>query len=185
MSALEHDLRSAEQAEAVPPDGELVVAARGGDGAAFERLYVRYRRMVHAIALARVPIEEAEDIVQDVFMIAMRKLESLRDVGSVGAWLATITKRRAEGWRRTKIETTELPDQALGSTQESEQEARRVLAVIRTLPLAYRETLVMRLVEGMTGPEIATQTGLTADSVRVNLHRGMRLLREALETTTS
>jgi len=39
----------------------------------------------------------------------------------------------------------------------------------------------MRLVEGMTGPEIALRTGLTADSVRVNLHRGMRLLREALE----
>jgi RNA polymerase sigma-70 factor (ECF subfamily) len=39
----------------------------------------------------------------------------------------------------------------------------------------------MRLVEGMTGPEIARQTGLTPDSVRVNLCRGMKLLREALE----
>jgi RNA polymerase sigma-70 factor, ECF subfamily len=48
------------------------------------------------------------------------------------------------------------------------------------LPEAYRETLVLRLVEGMTGPEIAARTGLTAASVRVNLHRGMKLLRERL-----
>ena len=49
-----------------------------------------------------------------------------------------------------------------------------------SLHLSYRETLVLRLVEGMTGPEIATRTGLTPDSVRVNLHRGFKLLREKL-----
>jgi RNA polymerase sigma-70 factor (ECF subfamily) len=59
-------------------------------------------------------------------------------------------------------------------------EALLVLATIRTLPMAYRETLVLRLVEGMTGPEIAAQTGLTTASVRVNLHRGMKLLRQKL-----
>ena len=55
-----------------------------------------------------------------------------------------------------------------------------VLDLIRRLPEAYRETLIMRLVEGMTGPEIARQTGLTPDSVRVNLCRGMKMLRESL-----
>jgi RNA polymerase sigma-70 factor (ECF subfamily) len=59
-------------------------------------------------------------------------------------------------------------------------EALAVLAAIRELPDAYRETLVLRLVEGMTGPEIAARTGLTAGSVRVNLHRGMKQLRERL-----
>jgi RNA polymerase sigma-70 factor (ECF subfamily) len=59
-------------------------------------------------------------------------------------------------------------------------EALAVLAAIRALPDAYRETLVLRLVEGMTGPEIAARTGLTAASVRVNLHRGMKQLRERL-----
>ena len=60
-------------------------------------------------------------------------------------------------------------------------EALAALAVIQTLPEAYRETLVLRLVEGMTGPEIAARTGLTPASVRVNLHRGMKQLRERLE----
>ena len=62
------------------------------------------------------------------------------------------------------------------------QDAFLVLNQIRRLPDAYRETLILRLVEGMTGPEIAAQTGLTHESVRVNLCRGMKMLRELLET---
>jgi RNA polymerase sigma-70 factor (ECF subfamily) len=61
-------------------------------------------------------------------------------------------------------------------------EATAILAAIRGLPEAYRETLILRLVEGFTGPEIAERTGLTAGSVRVNLHRGMQMLRERLGT---
>ena len=63
-------------------------------------------------------------------------------------------------------------------------EAQRALAAIRALPEAYRETLVLRLVEGLSGPEIAAVTGLTPESVRVNLHRGFRLLRERLGVST-
>jgi RNA polymerase sigma-70 factor (ECF subfamily) len=48
------------------------------------------------------------------------------------------------------------------------------------MPDTYRETLILRLVEGMTGPEIAEQTGLKHESVRVNLHRGMKILRHKL-----
>jgi RNA polymerase sigma-70 factor (ECF subfamily) len=60
-----------------------------------------------------------------------------------------------------------------------------ILAVVQGLPEAYREPLILRLVEGMTGPEIAERTGLTHGSVRVNLCRGMQLLREKLAETAS
>ena len=63
-----------------------------------------------------------------------------------------------------------------------DSDAFLVLARIRSLPEAYRETLIMRLVEGMTGPEIAERSGLTPESVRVNLCRGMKMLRELLES---
>ncbi len=53
--------------------------------------------------------------------------------------------------------------------------------MLRSLPESYRETLAMRIVEGMTGPEISEATGLTPGSVRVNLFRGMKMLREKLE----
>jgi RNA polymerase sigma-70 factor, ECF subfamily len=165
-------------------DIPLVRASRGGDRSAFGRLYTRYSRMVHAIVLARVPPAEAEDLVQEVFLAAMRELHALRDERAFGGWLATIARNRATGWHRRSIETVELEDRGAGATQQDEQEARSALAAIQSLPDAYRETLMMRLVEGMTGPEIAARTGLTPDSVRVNLHRGMKLLREVLERRT-
>jgi RNA polymerase sigma-70 factor (ECF subfamily) len=55
-----------------------------------------------------------------------------------------------------------------------------ILAQVLALPAAYRETLLMRLVEGMSGPAIAEACGMTPGSVRVNLTRGMKLLRERL-----
>ncbi|HEY6660882.1 MAG TPA: sigma factor-like helix-turn-helix DNA-binding protein, partial [Pyrinomonadaceae bacterium] len=75
--------------------------------------------------------------------------------------------------------TVEINDDLRGS-EPHDSRAAEILELIRSLPEAYRETLVLRLVEGMTGPEIAARTGLTAASVRVNLHRGMKLLREQL-----
>ena len=77
--------------------------------------------------------------------------------------------------------TEELGDYASrDASPHIQAEAAQVLRVIQTLPEAYRETLVLRLVQGLTGPEIAELTGLTADSARVNLHRGFKLLRDAL-----
>jgi len=55
-----------------------------------------------------------------------------------------------------------------------------MLTCIRNLPEAYAETMALRLIEGLSGAEIAQLTGLTAESVRVNLHRGMRKLREQI-----
>ena len=56
-----------------------------------------------------------------------------------------------------------------------------MLAIICELPEAYREPLILRFVEGMTGPEIAERTGLAPASVRVNIHRGLKLLRARLQ----
>jgi RNA polymerase sigma-70 factor (ECF subfamily) len=69
---------------------------------------------------------------------------------------------------------------AIGRDAAPTSEALEVLRAIRALPEAYGETLVMRLVEGLTGPEIAELTGMTHEAVRVNLHRGMKLLKEKL-----
>jgi RNA polymerase sigma-70 factor, ECF subfamily len=164
-------------------DGVLVTQAAGGDEGAFSLLYARYARMIHGLLLARVPRVEVEDLVQEVFLTAWRRLDSLRDPAAFGGWLSMIARNRAVDYHRQVVEAIELPETlaAPGSVGAS-TEARNVLEIIRRLPDAYRETLVLRLVEGMTGPEIASRTGLTPASVRVNLHRGMKLLRERLET---
>lgn len=162
----------------------LVGAARGGDRIAFGRLYDRYERMVHGILLAWAPPSDVDDLAQDVFLLALRKLETLRDAGAFGAWLARIARNRAADHHRRSPQTTELTEDIAGPGSDG-GEARAALDAIRTLPEAYRETLMLRLVEGMTGPEIADRTGLTPDSVRVNLHRGMKQLREKLGRRTS
>ena len=162
-------------------DARLVLRARDGDAAAFSRLYERYARMIHGMLLARVSRLDVEDLVQDVFLAAWRRLDNLRDPAAFGGWLSMIARNRATDFHRSSIEAVELPDtlEAHDATAAG-PEASAVLETIRQLPEAYRETLILRLVEGMTGPEIAVRTGLTAASVRVNLHRGMKLLREKL-----
>lgn len=170
-------------------DELFVEAARGGDRAAFGRLYDRYARMVHGILLARVPHGEVDDLVHDAFLQALRQLHNLRDNARFGAWLAAIARNRANDYHRHSVKQAELPeDLSIGNregrspsgSQEEDAEAAYLLATIRELPQTYRETLMLRLVEGMTGPEIAARTGLTPGSVRVNLHRGMQQLREKL-----
>ena len=171
-------------------DEALVRAAQQGDRVAFGSLYSRYARMVHGILLCRVPCSAVEDLVQDVFLQALPRLASLRDISRFRGWLAAIARNRAMDFHRQSHphdEFNEESPEADGNphppnrpTPHTNMEAQAVLNAILRLPEAYREPLIFRLVEGMTGPEIAARTGLTHGSVRVNLHRGMRQLREIL-----
>ena len=177
-----------EEVRGASADACLVEAARGGDASAFGHLYRRYAGLVHGVLLGKVGREEAEDLVQEVFLAAMRRISALRDPNSFGAWLSAIARNLAnDHYRRLKPADPMLedPPEAAGKnapTLESDADtSERILTIIRGLPEAYSETLMLRLVEGMTGPEIAERTGLTPGSVRVNLCRGMRMLRERLD----
>jgi RNA polymerase sigma-70 factor, ECF subfamily len=177
------------------PDDTLVRAAQTGDRSAFGLLYARYARMVHGILLSRVPLADVDDLVQDVFLQAMPRLHTLRDVSRFPGWLAAIARNHAIDFHRRAKSDVALddlsvsePDSPHPSTRRAPQasaEARVALEAILSLPETYRETLILRLVEGMTGPEIAARTGLTHGSVRVNLHRGMQQLRETLGQRTA
>jgi RNA polymerase sigma-70 factor (ECF subfamily) len=178
------------------PDDALVRAAQQGDRGAFGLLYARYSRMVHGILLARVPFSDVDDLVQDVFVQALPRLNSLREVSRFPGWLASIARNRATDFhRRAKPNEefdeeyssvqSELPTPSACHSSHSSAEAHAVLDAIRSLPDAYREPLILRLVEGLTGPEIASRTGLTHGSVRVNLHRGMLQLREIISRKAS
>ena len=180
MLLMTPEAHAAEQPhEETPVEAVLVRAVLSGDRDGFGRLYSLYAPLVHGILLARVPRAEVDDLVQDIFLHAFKKLHTLRDAAAFGPWIAMIARNRAVDFHRRSRETVEINDDLRGS-EAHDSRAAEILELIRSLPEAYRETLVLRLVEGMTGPEIATRTGLTAASVRVNLHRGMKLLREKL-----
>ena len=156
-----------------------VRAVAAGDQDAFARLYTAYGRMVRAILLGRVPRSEVDDLLQDVFVAAYTRIRELRDPAAFGGWIASIARNRATDHLRQSRDHAELPPELPGG-EPVEADTLLVLDAVRRLPEAYRETLLMRLVEGMTGQEIADRTGLSPGSVRVNLHRGMKLLRDKL-----
>lgn len=164
----------------------LVDAARAGSHAAMASLYQRFAPVVHGVLLGYVQPADADDLTQDVFETALQRLHALHEPAAFPGWILSIARRAAlDGKRRApRIGTAEpeaMADPA--ATVEQRLDAGRVLAAIQALPPAYRETLLLRLAEGLTGPEIAARTGLGHGSVRVNLHRGMALLRAALAVT--
>lgn len=165
-----------------------VEAAARGEAAAFRRLHREFGPMVHGLLLARVDPATADDLTQEVFLSAWRRLDRLHDPRAWPGYLATIARNRAlDHVRRDRRPKTLPPDSELGLSAmappdaATRVEAEQLLERIRELPDAYLEPLILRLVEGLSGPEIAEHMGLSPGYVRVNLHRGMKLLRERLE----
>jgi RNA polymerase sigma-70 factor (ECF subfamily) len=173
------DERPADAAARLGALATTIRAVAAGDQDAFAQLYADYVGLVHAIVLGRVPRRDVDDLVQEVFLTAYTRVAELREPAAFGGWIATIARNRATDHLRRSREQVELPEDLPGG-EPIQAETLAVLEVVRKLPEAYRETLLMRLVEGMTGAEIAARSGLTPASVRVNLHRGMKLLREKL-----
>ena len=190
--------RPAGRAPAWSPQDDVpfVLAAQAGNAASFDTLYRRHARIVHGVLLGRATRTDVEDLVQEAFLTAWRQLGTLREPAAFGGWVVTIARhlridhvRRQRPQESLDTEAIEhghagprgLQAHAPEADPVDQLEAQRAIDAIRVLPEAYRDTLVLRLVEGMTGPEIARRTGLTPDSVRVNLCRGMKLLRQALE----
>jgi RNA polymerase sigma-70 factor, ECF subfamily len=179
-------------ASEISEDATWVARARDGDRAAFGQLYEHYARMVHAVLLAKVPVADVDDLVQDVFIRALRRLSTLRENASFGAWLAAIARNAAHDYHRRSLPAEPLPDIAWDeeipratSSRNEDDSSAEILEAVMSLSETYRETLILRLVEGMTGPEIAARTGMTNGSVRVNLCRGMEQLRAKLSAGAS
>jgi RNA polymerase sigma-70 factor (ECF subfamily) len=147
----------------------------------FNELYKSYGPLVHGVLLAKLPVDEVQDVLQEVFLAAYKSLHSLRDKNATGAWLIKIARNHIADFYRRSRQTEELSE-TFESRDGGHSNAQEILRTIRSMADPYRETLILRLVEGMTGEEIAKCTGLTPDSVRVNLHRGMKKLREKLGT---
>lgn len=155
--------------------------ARRGSQAAYAWLYRRFLPLVHGILLGRFRPALADELCQECFATAFARLSQLQDDTRFGAWIATSARRiqPRESWREAQVDPP--PGTASSdASPEDRTEAAHLLRAVVALPPAYRETLILRLVEGLSGPEIAALTGLTPDSVRVNLHRGMHRLRRSL-----
>ena len=163
---------------------ELVRLARAGDREAFAALWERHGARVRAVLRSTAPRHDTEDLAHEVVVSALHSIGDLRQPASFAAWLGVIARnvarrallRRPEArhLRLAEVDDGELPAQHL------DVDTLEVAEQIRRLPRCYHRPLLLRLVHDMSGREIAAQTGMTHGSVRVNLHRGMRLLRQRL-----
>ena len=139
-------------------------------------------------------VEEAEDAVQETFVLAYRALGSYRGDGPPGAWLARIAVR--ESWRRSRSRTREASrmaplDEAVEATVPDPTDvARAVLAAeerddvrraVAELPDPYREVVSMRFLAERSVAEIATVTGRPEATIKTQLYRGLARLRTLLE----
>ncbi|MEP6788976.1 MAG: sigma-70 family RNA polymerase sigma factor, partial [Acidobacteriota bacterium] len=132
----------------VSAEAQLVERAASGDTEAFGEIYKAFAPLIHGFVLSRVPYDDVNDIVQEVFLAAYKNLDGLRDKDAVGAWLATIARNHAAEYYRRAKPTEELPEDLSGKHNPN-SEALEILKTIRSMPETYRETLILRLIEGM------------------------------------
>jgi RNA polymerase sigma-70 factor (ECF subfamily) len=166
----------------------LVRQAQNGDLVAFERLYRDNERKVFGLCyrLSSDPAL-AEELTQEVFVRAWRKLASFRGESAFSSWLYPLTvnvalsERRSRRRRDSRIVATEDPSRLERAPRAPAPEAGFDLdKALRTLPPGARAVFVLHDVEGRTHEEIGELLGLAPGTSKAQLHRARRLLREAL-----
>jgi RNA polymerase sigma-70 factor (ECF subfamily) len=176
-------------------DEALVNRSRGGDRLAFEELIRRTGKLVFArLYLETGNTHEAEDLTQETFLAAFRKISQLSDARTFRAWLMSIAhsvlidagRRKSSLKRRAGNSNFDLvsgkSDAAMTPSQSAEHtdECQRVLSVLRSMPQEYRQPLTLRYLTGADYETIGRELGLTNGSLRGLLHRGLAMLREEL-----
>ncbi|HUS31746.1 MAG TPA: sigma-70 family RNA polymerase sigma factor, partial [Kofleriaceae bacterium] len=171
-------------------DLTLIEASRRGDRDAFAEIIARYQRAVYAVAFAGVRDRAlADDVAQDTFVIAWRRLSELRDASRLPAWLCGIARNRARELRRqTRREiASEMRDEIVHPTTPydamSDAETERIIAdALGKVPDVYREPLVLYYYEERSIDDVARSLGISPATTNKRLSRGRRFLAESVAT---
>ncbi len=175
----------------IAEDRRLVVAAQGGDREAFADLVRKYTGVVRALAAARVGWgATADDVVQDVFLLALRRLRSLAEPERFAGWISMIAVNRAREVlrreaRRKAASLDQIPVEPEAAVApdrlETTDEVERMLAAISTLDEKTQLILTLRYRRGMSVQGVAAQLGDQPPAVSMRITRAMRRLRELLD----
>jgi RNA polymerase sigma-70 factor (ECF subfamily) len=171
---------------------ELVCAAQRGDTASFEKLYRRYYQEVYVVARATLKdAHEAEDILQQTFVTAWKKLGSLQQPAAFPAWITRIAINACYSLLRSKniplpvdvheeaVEQEDTDEETMPAVYTERADLRERLArVIDSLSDLQRQAVAMYYFEGLKIEEIASVTGSTANTVKVRLHAARKAIKE-------
>ena len=173
--------------------GQLVCDAQQGDRAAMGELFTRYRRRVLAVAMRRLKDEnEAQELVQEVFLQAIQKLSQLREPACFGGWLTQITHRMAinRAVRRPPSVATEPqtmastcidPQTPLWAAVEVER-AKTVRDGLQRLRKLDRMTLEEFYLRGRTLLEMSDEFQAPVGTIKRRLHEARKRLAKEVET---
>ncbi|MGC2447588.1 MAG: sigma-70 family RNA polymerase sigma factor [Candidatus Sulfotelmatobacter sp.] len=181
---------SSPERQGISPDLTAVTAVKSGDQRAMAELYDRYSPVVYAVALRVLgDTMAAEDVLQEVFLQLWRNpgaFDAAR--GSLGPWLAVISRNRAiDALRKRKPETdiedvviSVAPD--LASEADRSRAAEKVRGVLGAMPQLQRSALEMAYFQGLSHSEIANKTGEPLGTIKTRIRAGLMTLRKAFQT---
>ena len=175
-------------------DVELIHSILSGDEHAFGILVKKYQKSVHALAWRKVgDFHIAEEITQDTFLQAHKKLASLKNPGQFAGWLYVIADRLCRAWfRKRQLRTQSLEatdEEALEETAYSdydreqregtavEHRRRIVQKLMEKLPESERTVMVLYYLGEMSGKEISKFLGVSPNTVRSRLQRARKRLK--------
>ncbi len=167
-------------------DAADALLAAGGDAVAFERLYHRHAARIHSLAKRMIGTDEADDVTQDVFIRAWRKIGLFRGDSRFGTWLYRLAvnvilgRREAVAKHRDRHDTADIADLPVAGRRERVDLRMDVDRALETLPRGARQVFVLHDVEGYTHEEIAELLDVTAGTSKSQLHRARMTLRQHL-----
>jgi len=192
-AANEHSPMLTQQRIAVD-DAELVAQARDGDADAFGRLVGRYEERILRLCRGMVPEADVQDVAQEAFLKAFRKLDSFDGRSSFYTWIYRISANTAMDWRKKERRRRHAPlpvgsegeDLLPGNTPAPAKRAsrselgRHIEAAIAALPPKYQEIVILRETQGLSYEEIARTLEISKGTVESRLFRARERLREKL-----
>lgn len=170
---------------------ERIRRAQAGDVDAFELLYREHSPRIYALCLRLKAGDrsDAAELLQDVFIKAWRRLDTFRGDCAFASWLhrlavnTMLENARSEQRRTARVLPMEDTSRLVGAARASGVELRMDMeSAIASLPKGARLAFVLHDVEGYQHQEIAEQLSVTVGTVKAQLHRARRLLRERLES---
>lgn len=165
----------------------LIESSLRGDRQAFGRIVERYQNLVSGMTYSMTgDMSASEDLAQDTFVLAWRKLGQLEKRDSLAPWLCGIARNLSRSWLRRQSKATtvpldEVPAEPAESMEDLETEDRRseaVWAALSQMDALYREPLVLYYRQERSVRDIAKALELTEDCVKQRLSRGRKMLRE-------
>lgn len=180
-------------------DANLVVASLGGSRDAFCQIVSRYQNLLCSLAYSAIgDIKHSEDIAQEVFVEAWRKLDTLHEPAKIKAWLCGMLRYKTSHFRRKEVNqpiknADDIHDHELHDSDQIEQQTinaqhhELLWKVLDEIDHKYREPLVLFYREQQSVERVAIELDLTQDTVKQRLSRGRKLLKsvlsELIETT--